>query len=245
MQPGRIGVELDSQKLTGIRWPKQDKRLWLIRRDKKWRVAPKPPPRLKGPQRYGAFKDAFRNRAVLVYGTGGNAEENAWSFAKARYDAESFWYRGNGAFEVVADTDFDPQKYADRNVVVYGNAATNTAWPKLLSTSAIQVRRDTITIGASAFETRRERGDDLACLFILPRQDSETASVAVVSGTGITGMRLTNRLRYFVSGVAYPDLAIFGPDVLTTGTPAVRTLGYFGDDWTLESGDFVWRDVAL
>jgi hypothetical protein len=38
---------------------------------------------------------------LFVHGTTGTAEENVWSFAKARYDAEQFAYRGTGAVRVV------------------------------------------------------------------------------------------------------------------------------------------------
>ena len=55
-------------------------------------------------------------------------------------------------------------------------------------------------------------------------------------------MRLTDRLPYFVSGVAYPDFTILGPDVLTSGTEGVRAAGYFGIDWGVKTGEFAWRD---
>ena len=74
---------------------------------------------------------------------------------------------------------------------------------------------------------------------------SDRGLVGVVGGTGLVGMRLTNRLRTFISGVAYPDLLIFGPKVLTSGNSDVRATGYFGLDWKVESGEIVWRDVAL
>jgi len=69
--------------------------------------------------------------------------------------------------------------------------------------------------------------------------------VGFVGGTGIEGMRLTNRLRYFVAGVAYPDLMVFGPKTLVDGTEDIRALGYFGNDWKVDTGEIVWRDVAL
>ena len=196
--------------------------------------------RLKGPHRYGTFKSVFDRRAVLVYGTQGTEEENRWALEKARYDAEQFWYRGNGSFEIVADVDFDTDSDRDRNVVLYGNADTNQIWPALLSTSQVQVRRGRIRFGQ-----RPELGDDLACLFVRPRPRSGKAMVGVVAGTGIEGMRLTNRLRYFVSGVAYPDVTIFGTGVLTDGSEDVRAAGFFSDTWQIESADVVWRDLAL
>ena len=40
---------------------------------------------------------------VFVYGTSGTKEENDWSYNKARYDAETWYYRGNGAVDMIAD----------------------------------------------------------------------------------------------------------------------------------------------
>ena len=203
-----------------------------------WSETAEPAADHKGPHRYGPFKDAFRNRFILVYGTRGNDRENAWACAKARYDAETFWYRGNGAADVVPDTEFDPAapETADRSVILYGNADTNAAWPGLLD-GDVGVHRGRVAIGE-----RTMTGDDLACLFIKPRPGSDAASVAAVSGTGVRGMHLTDRLPYFVSGVGYPDLIVIGPDMLTEGTGGIRAAGFFGEDWSVGRGEIAWRE---
>ncbi len=237
---GKLEIQLDGQTVSGVRGSSLRRRVWLEKEDDRWKPVSRPSAKLKGPARYGTFKSVFNNRVVLVYGTSGSDAENQWAYSKARFDAEQFWYRGNGSFEVVADTDFDPDADRNRNVVLYGNADTNRVWPALLSTSQVQVRN-----GLVRFGTRPEQGDDLACLFVRPRPRSNTAVVGIVSGTGLEGMRLTNRLRYFVSGVAYPDVTIFGPQVLADGSRDVRVAGFFGIDWQIESSDFVWRDLAL
>src|SRR5262249_20669101 len=88
LKPGQpLAVELDGQKFGNIDWPDKG-RLWLTRDGDRWSVMKEPSPSLKGPHRYGPFKDAFRNRMLFVYGTGGTKEENAWALARARYDAE-------------------------------------------------------------------------------------------------------------------------------------------------------------
>src|SRR5262249_24927367 len=155
-----------------------------------------PSPALKRPRRYGPFKDAFRNRMQFVYATKGSAAENAWSYAKARFDAETFWFRGNGSVDLIADTAFDASTDPNRNVIVYGNSARNATWQALLAESPVQVEAGKVRIG-----DRDITGDNLACLFLRPRKGSETACVAVVGGTGLAGMRLTDRLPYFTSGV--------------------------------------------
>ncbi|MHC4066050.1 MAG: carboxylesterase family protein, partial [Planctomycetota bacterium] len=192
-----LSVNLDGQTMEDIPWPAQEPRIWLSRQAEEWSVCPRPSPALKGPHRYGPFKDAFRNRVVFVYGTVGTAEENAWAFTKARYDAETFWYRGNASVDVVADVGLNPAQEPDRNVILYGNADTNAAWKALLPDSPIVVRRGRVRIGQ-----RKLTADHLACLFIRPRPGSPQASIGVVAGTGLVGMRLADRLPYFVSGVA-------------------------------------------
>jgi pimeloyl-ACP methyl ester carboxylesterase len=234
LAPGKqIEIELDGQKLPTWEWPSAEQRIWLTQTAKKWSLSERPPATLKGPHRYGPFKEAFANRVLLVVGTHGTPEENNWAFSKARYDAETFWYRGNGSMDMVTDDQFEPGKEPNRNIVLYGNADTNSAWKSLLATSPVRVRG-----GRVQFGERTEAGDDLACLFVRPRAGSDRALVGVVSGTGVAGMRLTDRLPYFMSGVAYPDCMVAGSEVLTKGTVGVRLAGFFGQDWTITTGDF-------
>ena len=207
-----FAVELDGQAMSsssaGPPAAGGNRTIWLVRTADKWSVSQAPPASsAKGPVRQGPFKEAFRNRFVLVYGTKGTAEENAWSLARARFDAETFWYRGNGSADIVPDARFlDPERAAefrDRNVIVYGHAESNGAWPALLGESPVQVQRGQVKVGSRAVT-----GEDLACLFIRPRPGSETASVGAISGSGLIGLRLTERLPYFTSGVAYPDCVL-------------------------------------
>ena len=101
----------------------------------------------KGPHRAGPFKDAFRHRMAFVYTTGGNEDENRRSFEKAKFDAETFHYRGNGTIELVADRDLDPTADVDRSIVIYGNADTCRVWDALLGSSPIRPARDRVRIG--------------------------------------------------------------------------------------------------
>ncbi len=230
-----LTVELDGQTLADVAWP-GDGWVWLSRAGDNWSVAERPSAALKGPHRYGPFKHVFANHFMFVYGTAGTPEENAAAYNKARYDAETFWYRGNGSVDVIPDLEFHADESHGRNVVLYGNADTNAAWKSLLADSPVQVRRGVVTIG-----DRDLKGDDLACLFVRPRPNDDVALVGVVGGTGVPGLRLTERLPYFLAGVAYPDCIVLGTDVLTHGTAGVRTAGFFGLDWAVASGEFAWE----
>jgi len=228
-----VQVQLDGTNLTNLEWPAAG-RLWLERIDGgAWQAAPPPSPFQKNHLRGGAFKDAFRNRMVFVYGTQGAPEENSILRSKARYDAETFWYRANGAVEVIPDSQFDLAAYADRNVILFGNSETNLAWRQLLRESPVQVDRSGVRLGSKSF-----LGDDLCCVFVRPRPDSAVASVAAVSGTGIAGTRLSERLPYFTSGIGYPDVMVVGSDMHERGVEGIRAAGFFGNDWSIENGVF-------
>ncbi|MBN2325995.1 MAG: prolyl oligopeptidase family serine peptidase [Candidatus Omnitrophica bacterium] len=232
-----LQVELDGDVISGIVCSAEDPVLHLKREEDRWTVADRPDSWQKGPHRYGPFKQAFRHRMVFVYGTQGDPEENAWALAKARLDAEEFWYRGNGSIDVIPDAEFEADRYPDRNIILYGGADANGAWSSLLAESPVQVRKGAIQLGGRVLN-----GEDLCCLFVRPRPGSDFASVAVVSGNGLKGMRLTDRLPYFVSGVGYPDCIVMGSDALTHGSEGVRAAGFFGLDWSVESGEFVWKN---
>jgi dienelactone hydrolase len=236
-------VTLDGQTLTNLLQARATtssvipQTVWLTRRGDRWSVSGPASVSEKGPHRAGPFKEAFAHRVLLVYGTRGTPEENAWAIAKARFDSESFWYRGNASLEMIPDTAFEARRYRDRGVILYGNADSNGAWKELLGDSPVQVRRGSIRVG-----DRETTGTDLCCLFLQPRRDSHVASVGVVSGSGVVGMRLADRLPYFLAGVALPDLTVFGPATLEQGWAAVLGAGYFGNDWSVENGEFAWRD---
>lgn len=212
--------------------------VWFSRSGNSWQLADKPTDSFqKNPVRYGNFKDAFRHEMLFVYSTKGTREENEWSFNKARFDAETFYYRGNGSIDIISDKEFKVEKYKDRSVIIYGNASTNSAWKVLLSDSPVQVRRNEILVG-----DKKVTGSQWGTYFIRPRKDSPKASVGVVSGTGMTGFRSVNPNRYFVSGTGFPDLMIISPDMFSKGFEGVKAAGYFGNDWSIENGDIQWAE---
>jgi hypothetical protein len=218
----------------------EGKPLTFLHNEEGWQLVPTLPPSFKQPRRYGGMRSVFTNNPILVYGTRGTQEERSWSLAKARYDAETLLVRHNGSVDVVSDINFKFNQDTDRNVVLYGNASTNSAWPRLMTMSSVQLRSDGVWI-----ERRPEQGDGLASVFLRPRRESDIAVVGVVGGNDIAGMRTTDRLPYFVNGAIFPDLLLFSSKSLTEGNAEVRAAGFFGRVWTVDPGEIVWRDAAL
>lgn len=206
----------------------------LRRIDGRWRVCDEQQDGACRPNvRPHAFKSAFARHMRLIYGTSGSPEENAWSVAKARFDAEQWYYRGNGGADVIADRDLDLAHARSGSFVLYGHRESNLAVRQLAADSPLAVSRESARIG-----DRRWDGPQYACLGIHVSNAEQGVLVALVAPTGPVGMRLCDRLPYFVSGIAYPDATVLSPDVLMKGLAGVVATGFFGNDWTVENGEF-------
>lgn len=210
--------------------------IFLLKDNVQWAVSTQPGLNQKGPHRYGTLKDAFNNRMVFVYGTSGTREENEWSLKKARFDAETWYYRGNGAVDIIPDTKFSLERYRDRGVIIYGNKNTNLAWKTLLADCPIQVERNKVTAGDEVWQ-----GEDLSACFVWPIQNSSVASVAVIGGSGIKGMKAANANQYFAGASGFPDFMIYSLDMLQKGSEEIKMAGFYNNQWQLSSADLIQK----
>jgi pimeloyl-ACP methyl ester carboxylesterase len=235
----KMGIHKDNIiSVDGQKFAAGDKQELILKRNSEiWAEVSSIPLSEKGPHRNGGFKDAFKNNFVLVYATKGSKAENEWYYNRARVDAEMFYYRANGNVEVVSDREFDLSKFSNRNVILYGNASNNRAWSKLLADCPLQVKNGQMSLGE-----RTLVGDNYGAYYIYRRNDSDKASVGVVTATGTKGMKAAYANHYLVNGTTYPDVLIFSDKLLIDGISGVECSGFFGNDWSYETGDFEWRD---
>ena len=223
-------VVVDNQSIE----PTSANNIHLVKRNEKWIEVSEINLAEKHAERQGGFKMAFDNNVVFVYATQGNKDENEWYLNKARFDAETFLYRGNGSIDVISDKEFKAADYKDRNVIIYGNADNNGAWKELLTHCPIKVAENNITLGNETYTGRH-----LGAYFIYPRKDSHTASVGVVAGTGVKGMKALYPNDYFSGITGFPDLMIFNVNWIKDNPEGIIASGFFGNDWSITSGDFV------
>jgi len=209
---------IDGQTLEDVRGRR------CVRDENGWRVA-RGATGEKSPVLCGPFKRAFGNRFVLVY-----AASDPLARQRALYDAQRWWYVANGDCTVVSDAQFLFGNFADRNVILYGNADSNQAWKSVLPANCpLSVRN-----GAVEMNGKRHEGDDLSCFFVYPRRGSDSALVGVIGHTGDRGARAGAAVSIFGSGVGIPDYMIFGADVLTQGDAGVHAAGWFDHSWRLK-----------
>lgn len=180
------------------------------------------------------FKRVFDNRFVMLYGTQGTAEETAANYARARYDAEQWWIRGNGRTRIIPDSaleldlqsafataDFaDSAAYA--NLICYGNADTLSCWEVLFGDSPVQVTRSGVALGDHEWA-----GQDLGVLLVRQHPNDALGYAGLVGATGPAGHQVTSRLRYFLAGVHYPGYTIVSPEVLRNPEAGLLAAGFF------------------
>lgn len=230
---GDISVKLDSSTLKVLPPPGENKILLEHKQDV-WIAVSEFPASNKNPGRSGLFKQAFSNRFALVYGTHGTAEENLQSFCKARFDAETFYYRGNGSVDIFSDDEFlATQAKSGRNAIFYGNERINTGWKSEIADFPIRLGSAPFRFG----ETQLTAG---AAMFVRP-SSSSNALFGFVGGSNLEMMRACDRIPYFVSGTAYPDATVFDEKVWSLGADSISVVGFFGNDWSIETGDWYHR----
>jgi poly(3-hydroxybutyrate) depolymerase len=187
-------------------------------------------PGQKNPTRTGPFKNAYRNRMAFVVGS------DSWSLAKARFDAETFWYRGNGSVDILRAGELTREGIRGRNVIAYGFDAFNAVRQTLeLDQTPIEVASGLVRIGVDHEAT----GDDLAVLAVMPGATDATL-VAVVAGTGPAGERLCDQVPVFVSGIGYPDWTVLSSEMLIGGFDGVVGAGFFDAKWQYDSAQSAW-----
>jgi predicted peptidase len=224
-----VSITLDSLNTIKYTTKMASDSLFLQNNGSTWAIVNAPGSMVKGPHRYGTFKEGFNKNMVFVYGTTGNAEENEWSLNKARFDSESWYYRGNGAVDIISDKQYSKSKYAGRNVVLFGNSSSNSAWKVLLNDCPVQVSREKVSVGTKDF-----KGDDLGAYFVWPIKGTTANSVSVISGSGIKGLKAVNANQYYAGGSGFPDIMIYRLNMLTDGVSAVEYSGFYENNWKLK-----------
>ena len=219
-----ISIVLDGNRLTHI----VNSSALVLEKNAAWAKGMSPSLTNKGIQRNGGLKEAFNNNMVFVYATHGTEAENNWALQKAKYDAETWYYRGNGSVSLVADKDFTTAAYQNQGVILYGNESTNTAAATLLTNCPIKVTTGKIVMGNAVYE-----GQDLGAYFMYPAQNNGITSVALIGGTGLQGMQAADANQYFSGGSGFPDFMVFSLDMLIKGEDGIKAVGYFNNDWSL------------
>ncbi len=192
-----------------------------------WRLVTRALPR--GSERSGPFGQVFANHIAFVYATHGTPEENAWSYNKARYDAETFLVRGNGAVDVIPDTEVSSENL--RNLLIYTTGKSNSALR--LCYGELFDPFHLAQVAASG------KSGSMGALILSPGRN-RFALYGIVQGSDLVGSRLLDRLAIFSSGIGYPDWMLATTDVLAHGVRGVVGAGFFEANWAYDASNSEW-----
>ncbi|MBL8064443.1 MAG: prolyl oligopeptidase family serine peptidase [Chthonomonadaceae bacterium] len=226
-----IKVDLDGQVLD-IKFESENEPVTLVQSQGQWRIGPVD--RLRLIEHEGGIKSCFQ-KSVLVYGTKGNKAANSWSYNKARYDAETWWYRSSGSFELRDDSVIPEISDSSERLVCYGNPQTNAVLGKLWAESDrkdMEWSEKRVTFGDAGVS------GDLGALIMFK---SRRRVVGMIGGSTLMGCRSIERAPLFLSGAHFPDIFVATPDMLLKGSKGVSAAGFYGADWAIDTESFARR----
>ncbi|MCE9581986.1 MAG: hypothetical protein K8T20_05665, partial [Planctomycetes bacterium] len=184
----------------------------------------------KSPQLQGPFTQAFHKPFLLVTPSLGEAAETQDCVARARFDAEVWWLRGNGRARVVADSEVTAKDWKDFDLILYGNADSNACWKKIADRLPFRVSAGEVKIGDEVIK------GDLALAAVYPNPEVPSKLVAVVGATTAAGRRAWHALNWWHNDTGAPDLLCWGPDIHEKWADAFRAVGHYGADWKPAEG---------
>lgn len=202
----------------------------------KWDILPPSKP-VKTIADEGGIKACFGREVTGVYGTGGKGQLKDWAYQKARYDAETWWYRGNAALDLSSDTQYDWQN-SEGNVVLYGNPSTNSTLKSLLDSRVLMGSSPFTEKGDLEIDEHSFAGDHGV---IWSGSLVGHRRLGLVGGTSATGLRAIERVPLFLSGAHIPELFVNSTEMYLKGSKGVVAAGFYGPDWGVESGTFAFR----
>ena len=202
------------------------------------RLQPAKERNLKVAATYGPIKQAYFSPFVLVYGTKGDSVMTDLLLHQARIQALTWWIRANGMVEVLPDTDVTKETIDKYNLILFGNAQTNSLTAKIQNKLPIKILNEQVQLNISgvkhkALSVKRFSGD-LGIVFIYPNPLNPKKFILIYEGTNEKGQKLSDRFGTLYSGAGLPDFLILSDEVKQKSWAGIKAGGFFSNRWQLE-----------
>jgi pimeloyl-ACP methyl ester carboxylesterase len=175
---------------------------------------------------YGPVIDAFNKPFILVVGSNGAGEEanrmNQASRRAAQAVARDWMTRCNGVARIKTDLEVTPDDIDSSNLILFGNAATNSLIGAVNGELPIRFGPTGIILAE-----REISGDDTGIVMIRPNPLNQSKYVVIVGGTTAGSMLTASRLRL----TELPDYAVFDRRALEGKRVALLDGGFFDKHW--------------
>lgn len=231
--PCRPTVVIDETRIEGP--PVRSDRSWsfeLVLGDQGWIAAGdqenEPASELrKRPGLQGPIDDAFMDSFLFVLPSGQSSDASfqAWVDAESEH-AQLHWRKHfRGDIQSVRDIDLTEQQIASHNLILFGDAESNSAIARIADDLPVQWTDDAIILGTKSFPR-----DEHAIAMIYPNPINPDRYIVLNSGFTFREYDYLNNARQTPK---LPDWAIINiKDGATTRDPGkIETAGFFDEQW--------------
>ncbi len=182
----------------------------------------------------GPIFEAFNSPFLIVYGSGGSAEEAEANFKQARW-AQLWWQIwANGECRVVADTAVTAADIEERNLTLFGNPGSNRIIAQINRHLPVRFASDAIAAGDQRFA-----GADVAVHMIYPNPLNPDRYVLIGGGVTHKGTANIHMTGLDVAAPQFPnsadyDYVIFDDTFLGKTEDRFLKAGHFDGSWQLQ-----------
>jgi len=191
---------------------------------------------------YGPIKRAYFEPFLLVYGTTGDSITTENNFHQARVQSYTWWIRANGFVEIIPDTEVTTGHIKNYNLILFGNAETNSIIKTINKKLPIHFNEDYKSLGehikdVSQYENCLFIGKDpveqkdLCLIEIYPNPLNPDKFVLLYSPTTKKAGRYIGLFSTLYSGAGLPDFIIWDKSAYYYGWGGVVVTGFFDKNW--------------
>jgi len=179
---------------------------------------------------YGPIKRAYFRPFVLVYGTIGDSLSTENNLHQARLQSYAWWYRANGFAEILPDTEITEEIIGKYNLILFGNAETNSVLKWINHKLPIRVEEKQVVM-----QTQRTKEQNLCLIEIYPNPLYPDNFVLLYSATSQEAQNIMGLFSPLYAGSGLPDYVVYDKSVLTYGWAGVVAAGFFDENWRLSN----------
>lgn len=179
---------------------------------------------------YGPIKRAYFDPFILVYGTIGDSSDTENNQHQARLQSYYWWIRANGYTEIIPDTEVTAKQIENYNLILFGNARTNSIINKINKKLPIHLTENKIILDQQPIEG----SSDLCLMEIYPNPLNSEKFVVLYAATTKKANKYLNLFSPLYSGSGLPDFIIWGESTTKYGWAGVIAAGFFNKNWHLD-----------
>jgi len=193
----------------------------------------------------GPVEHAFMTSFLIVFGSSGDDERAKRVAADEARLLADFWNRwARGKCRIKPDREVTDDDIARCSLILVGDPATNSLIPRVMPKLPIRVEGKSIVFGDKRYE-----GDDLGLKLVYPNPLNPQRYAVLFTGTTWRGVfeiigRFGNWFDWgILDGFHWADFEVF--DNLTYSPETALAIGYFDNDWRLNTDWYVTGDEKL